>query len=128
MSKPQQLQNDVEFVRCNLRVLQDIHPDLFDHLSRINEKGRAEEIRYLMRLGLMVKNGQLGGLPAVASPVHHVVAQDIPSNAPTSETVASSGTSADSQSSSNVTKPADSNTVSLDESDLDFGDDLLGLD
>ncbi|MBD1559788.1 hypothetical protein HC752_22890 [Vibrio sp. S9_S30] len=55
----------VDFVRCNLRAMKADHPDIFDHLAPINEKARAEEIRHLIRLGLMVKNGQLGGAMAM---------------------------------------------------------------
>lgn len=38
MSKPQQLQNNVEFVRCNQRILRETHPDLYEHFSKIHEK------------------------------------------------------------------------------------------
>ncbi|EJL6462182.1 hypothetical protein HPY09_20170 (plasmid) [Vibrio cholerae] len=123
MSKPQQLQNNVEFVRCNQRILRETHPDLYEHFSKIHEKGRAEEMRYLMRLGLMVKNGQLNGWPVQS--VQQPLLQEIPSSVPdaTVESI-----SANANLSSNTVKPQDENTLNLGESDLDFGDDLLDLD
>ncbi|EGQ7973668.1 hypothetical protein I7Z51_002593 [Vibrio parahaemolyticus] len=124
MSKPQQLQHNVDYIRCNLRVLRDTHPELFEHLEDINEKGRAEEVRYLMRLGLLVRNGQLGGLPA-----SNVVQQ--PTNPEQVVSVADSPVELDAATTTSRTNsppPKDTNTVTLQDSDLDFGDDLLGLD
>lgn len=61
MSNNQKLQNNVDYIRCNLRFVKDANVDLFSHLKNIHENARTEECRHLMRLGLMVINGTFNG-------------------------------------------------------------------
>lgn len=114
----------VDFVRCNLRAMKADHPDIYDHLAPINEKARAEEIRHLIRLGLMVKNGQLGGAMAMM-PAMPAMAT-IPTQVPQAEAAHTKAAVAQ-ESPAQTKTPLDPDVVQMDETDLDMGDDLLGL-
>lgn len=107
--------NNIEVVRCNLRVLKRTHLTLFDHLSKIQEKGRAEECRYLMRLGLMFQNG---GGNSTAPPVL-TQNEDLREF---SEKEESSTTNINS-----IEKSKEENIVELNDEALDLGMDLLDL-
>lgn len=125
MSDNQPLENGVDFIRCNLRFLKATHPEIFDHLESIPEKGRAEEIRHIMRLGLMVKNGQIGSSVGVVT--------SLPATTPTSEQSAIDTVSSSSDSTtSNTTTPTNEvsdvpDMIKLGDSDLDIGDDIFEL-
>jgi hypothetical protein len=112
----------VDFVRCNLRAMKADHSDIFNHLAPINEKARAEEIRHLIRLGLMVKNGQLGGAMVQTMPA--IPAMPTQVQQPHVEQTEIAETE---QSPSYSESPLDPDVVHMEETDLDMGDDLLGL-
>ncbi|MDF4421720.1 hypothetical protein [Vibrio parahaemolyticus] len=114
----------VDFVRCNLRAMKADHPDIFDHLAPINEKARAEEIRHLIRLGLMVKNGQLGGAMAMVQTMPAMAAMPTQVQQPNVE---QTKIAENEQSPSYSESPLDPDVVKMEETDLDMGDDLLGL-
>lgn len=125
MSDNQPLENGVDFIRCNLRFLKATHPEIFEHLEDIPEKGRAEEIRHVMRLGLMVKNGQLGASMGVvnsapaANPISEQAAIET-----VSQTVSATTTSSTKQ---ETEEPEVPDMIKLGNSDLDIGDDIFEL-
>lgn len=114
----------VDFVRCNLRAMKSDHPDIYEHLAPINEKARAEEIRHLIRLGLMVKKGQLGGTMAMVQPMHAIAT--MPTHIPQTQTVHAEVAETN-HIPSQPKIPSNSDVVQMEETDLDMGDDLLNL-
>lgn len=111
-----------ELIRVNLHVKRDLNPDIFSHLEGVAVKGRAEEIRYLMRLGLLTQQGRMGAVaaPPTFSNVPQFEAQS--ENQPQSEL-----SNAPKEVSSSNELSDDPNVIHRDNSDLDFGDDLLAI-
>ena len=126
MSDSQSLENGVDFIRCNLRFLKATHPEIFEHLEDIPEKGRAEEIRHVMRLGLMVKNGQLGASIGVvnSSPVANPISEQAALET-VSQTASTTATDSTAMKKTEVPEVAD--MIKLGASDLDIGDDIFEL-
>ena len=109
-----------DYVRCNLKVTKIDHPEIYNHLVSIND--RAEEIRHLIRLGLMVKNGNMPiGMGAIK---HNTLGTTVPTEVPIDES--NSDTANGSKQSASL-KSEDNNLVIKGEPDLDFGDELLGI-
>ena len=108
-----------EMIRVNLNVKQELHPEIHSHLSGVSVKARAEEIRYLMRLGLLAQQGKMGG---VAAPL--VAVQEVTPQIPSSTTSSASDKIA---SDTSTVVQEDPDVIQRDDSDLDFGDDLLGI-
>lgn len=107
--------SEQKFVRCNLKIQEDAHPELYQHLERISEKARAEEIRHLMRIGLMITSSNFNGFP---------VAQGIQQNLRTTESTVKEEHPALSNKSSSR---KDGSVVAFSDGGLDMGDDLLDL-
>ena len=121
---------DAEFIRCNMRITKESQSELYEYLSKFTDRARAEESRYLMRLGLMFKNGQLSGGGFIAQPAMQ--------NSPglINEKTMDNGfndQSVNTSQQNNVpdeikpSKPTNPNEISLGDSDLDLGFDLLDL-
>ncbi len=111
-----------ELIRVNLHVKRDLNPDIYSHLDGIAVKGRAEEIRYLMRLGLLTQQGRLG---AVAAPTTSATQSRIDTHSDLSLQSESSTAPKEVGSSNELSN--DPNVIHRNDSDLDFGDDLLAI-
>lgn len=111
-----------ELIRVNLHLKRDLNPDIFSHLEGVAVKGRAEEIRYLMRLGLLTHQGRMG---AVAAPL--TLATDPQIEAQTNNQTQSEHSNVSDEVSSSNELSDDPNVIHRDNSDLDFGDDLLSI-
>ncbi|MBW8191385.1 hypothetical protein K0504_10075 [Neiella marina] len=54
-------------LRMNLKVEKAKYPDLHEHLSKLPEGVRCEEVRYLTRLALEMRKGGLSHAPTASS-------------------------------------------------------------
>ena len=105
-------------LRCNLYINERDNPEIYNALKGVTSK--SEEARFLIRLGLMVRNGQMtiGGQPNnnELKPEHNETIEEL-----VDETKYKDDKS---QSKSEI---ANSDFVQLASTDLDFGDDLLSI-
>ncbi len=109
-----------DYVRCNLKVTKIDHPEIYNHLASIND--RAEEIRHLIRLGLMVKNGNMP--IGMGASKHHTSGTTVATEVQIDESNTDTGNESNQSAS---LKNDDNNLLIKDEPGLDFGDELLGI-
>lgn len=126
MSKTKLLKksDDKDVIRCNLRVSKYIHTDIYSHLSTVPDKGRAEECRYLMRLGLMFVNGA-----SIDNGTRMLNINDGNSVIETQKNKIKADTLDPTENKTNTpkTKNKVGNFIDMGDSDLDLGDELLLL-
>lgn len=105
-------------LRCNLYINERDNPEIYNALKGVTSK--SEEARFLIRLGLMVRNGQMtiGGQSNnnELKPEYNETLEELVDD-----------TKYKSDKSQSTSKTANSDFVELASTDLDFGDDLLSI-
>ena len=105
-------------LRCNLYINERDNPEIYNALKGVTSK--SEEARFLIRLGLMVRNGQMtiGGQSNnnELKPEYNETLEELVDD-----------TKYKSDKSQSTSKTANSEFVELASTDLDFGDDLLSI-
>lgn len=105
-------------LRCNLYINERDNPEIYNALKGVTSK--SEEARFLIRLGLMVRNGQMtiGGQSNnnELKPEYNETLEELVDD-----------TKYKSDKSQSKSKTANSDFVELASTDLDFGDDLLSI-
>lgn len=105
-------------LRCNLYINERDNPEIYNALKGVTSK--SEEARFLIRLGLMVRNGQMtiGGQSNnnELKPEYNETLEELVDD-----------TKYKSDKSQSQSKTANSDFVELASTDLDFGDDLLSI-
>ncbi len=105
-------------LRCNLYINERDNPEIYNALKGVTSK--SEEARFLIRLGLMVRNGQMtiGGQSNnnELKPEYNETLEELEDD-----------TKYKSDKSQSQSKTANSDFVELASTDLDFGDELLSI-